>query len=149
MDRRNFIKTGCLACIGVATSGTLLQSCAGVKYATGKLNDNGMLIPLSEFDIKHKEEGKKRPYIIARHDELKYPICIYRLDNGSYSALLMSCSHQGAELQVSGERLTCPAHGSEFDNTGRAMQSPATSDLRTFPVTIQGDQLFIDLRKQA
>lgn len=134
--------------MGMAMALPLLQSCAGLKYATGTLNDNGMLLPLAEFDIKGKDANTHRPYVIARHDDLKYPICVYRLTDNSYSALLMSCSHQGAELQVSGDRLTCPAHGSEFDKKGQVLQSPASEPLRSFPVTIQGNQLFIDLRKQ-
>jgi Rieske Fe-S protein len=61
----------------------------------------------------------------------------------------MQCSHQGAELQASGDRLTCPAHGSEFDNKGFAQQGPADQALRSFPTTINGETLFIDLRKQS
>ena len=37
---------------------------------------------------------------IVNNPQLKYPICVYRLGDGNYSALLMKCTHQGAELQV-------------------------------------------------
>ena len=145
MDRRKFIKAGCLACTSIGFAATLLESCAPVKYTSGTLTDNGLLVDLSDFDTK---KGKNS-YVIIRHDDLQYPICVYRIDDRNYSALLMRCTHQGAELQVAGDQLTCPAHGSEFDKYGKVTQSPAAADLRSFPVTVANNQLFIDLRKQS
>lgn len=146
MDRKTFIKNGCIACLGIAAGASVLQSCAGTKYAASSLADNGILLPLSEFETKHHTP---RPYVVVQQDELQYPICVYRIDAAKYTALLMSCSHQGAELQASGDQLTCPAHGSEFDKYGNATQLPATAPLRTFPVSVINDQLFIDLRANA
>jgi len=145
MDRKTFIKASCLACTSISFLGTILESCTTVKYAGGELNENGMLLDLKEFETK---KGY-RSYVIARHDNLQYPICVYRINETQYNALLMQCTHQGAELQVSGDQLTCPAHGSEFDKWGKVLQSPAPADLRSFPVTIRSDRLFIDLRKQS
>ncbi len=146
MDRKTFIKNSCIACMGVALGGSLMQSCIGAKYVNGTLNENGIMVGLNEFDTKGKGP---RSFIIVRHEDLKYPVCVYRLDAGKYSALLMSCTHQGVELQASGDQLTCPAHGSAFDKLGNVTQSPAASPLRTFPVSVIKDQLFIDLRKRA
>lgn len=145
MDRKKFIRSSCVLCSSAGFLASVLESCNSVKYAAGQLNDNGMLIDKSEFRTKKGHS----PYVIATHDSLQFPICIYRTSEEQYSALLMQCTHQGAELQVSGDHLTCPAHGSEFDQWGKVKQSPATSDLRNFPVTVSGNQLFIDLRKQA
>jgi len=58
----------------------------------------------------------------------------------------MRCPHQGEELQVFGDRLECPAHGSEFNNKGIVQNGPADSNLRTFPVTIINNQLNISLK---
>ena len=58
----------------------------------------------------------------------------------------MRCTHQGTELQASGDRLQCPAHGSEFDNKGTVKTGPADKALRSFPVTVSNNQLFIDLK---
>jgi nitrite reductase/ring-hydroxylating ferredoxin subunit len=146
MERKDFIKTSCIACMGMALGATLLQSCVGTKYAKGTRNENGILLDLKEFETEKKEQ---RPYVIVRHDDLTFPVCVYRLGDDKYSALLMQCTHQGVELQASGDQLTCPAHGSAFDKMGKVTQSPAGKPLRTFPVTIVNGQLFIDLRKQA
>ena len=145
MDRRSFIKQGCLACVSIGIAGALLQSCAPVKYVTGTFTDTGIIVDLKEFETKKGPHS----YIIVRHDDLQYPICVYRIADAQYSALLMQCPHQGAELQVAGDQLTCPAHNSEFDKWGRVTQAPAITDLRSFPTTIKNNQLLIDLRKQA
>ena len=99
--------------------------------------------------IKQKESTAYRSFIIIQNDALQYPICVYRFTDQEYSALWMQCTHQGAELQASGDFLQCPAHGSEFNNKGRVTNGPADNSLRTFPVTITNNELFIDLRKQS
>lgn len=149
MNRRTFLKDSCLACLGMATASILLSSCNTIKHISGSITDNGIKFPLRDFIVDMKKNTKYHAYVIIRNDALQYPICVYRLDEGTYSALYMQCSHQGAELQVSGDRLTCPAHGSEFDNKGIAKQEPAEQALRNFPTNIIGEDLFIDLRKQS
>jgi Rieske Fe-S protein len=71
----------------------------------------------------------------------------YPFAETEYTAVWMRCSHQGAELQASGDQLQCSAHGSEFSNKGKVTNGPADTDLRTFPVTVSNNELFIDLRK--
>jgi len=77
---------------------------------------------------------------------LAFPIYVFRVSENEFSALWMQCSHQGNELQALGDQLHCPAHGSEFDFKGQVTQGPASHNLRSFPVAIQSDQIFIDLR---
>lgn len=148
MNRRNFITDACTACLSATAISALLTSCRLTKYLSGDLNKDGVTINLSDFEISHDGKTTYRPYIIVRNDALKFPICVYRFNDSEYSALWMQCAHQGAELQASGSFLQCPAHGSEFDSKGRVTSGPATSNLRSFPVTINDHQLFIDLRKK-
>ncbi len=61
-------------------------------------------------------------------------------------ALLMRCTHQGTELQVFGDKLQCPAHGSKFANNGDVTNGPASSGLRTFPIVIDNQQLKVSLK---
>lgn len=61
-------------------------------------------------------------------------------------ALLMECTHQGAELQVFGDKLQCAAHGSEFSNKGIVESGPASTDLRKFPVRIENNILKVSLK---
>jgi Rieske Fe-S protein len=144
MNRKEFILKSCSACIGVSAL-TFLSSCAATKFASGKLTKDGILIDTKEFALKEKD--KYRLYIVVRNDSLLFPICVYRFTETDYSAVWMQCAHQGAELNVAGDYLQCPAHGSEYDNRGRVTNGPADRDLQTFPVAINNNQLFIDLRK--
>jgi Rieske Fe-S protein len=145
MNRKDFILKSCAVCVGASSAAALLSSCAATKFANGKLVKDGIIIDAKDFALK--EKNKHRLYIVVRNEELLFPICVYRFSDTDYSAVWMQCAHQGAELNVAGEYLQCPAHGSEYDNRGRVTNGPADKDLRTFPVTINSNRLFIDLRK--
>jgi Rieske Fe-S protein len=148
MKRREFIMNSCQACLSAGVIAGLLTSCRSTKYITGKLNNDGLTLTNDDFKITQNGKTSYRPYLVIRNEELKFPICVYRFSEQEYSALWMQCSHQGAEVQVSGSFLQCPAHGSEFDNRGFVTNGPATRDLRSFPITVSGNQIFIDLRKK-
>lgn len=149
MKRRDFIVKGCAACLSVTMISSLLPSCTATKYVSGNLGENGITVKKDEFKIKQKENSAYRSFIIIRNDVLQYPICVYRFNDQEYSALWMRCTHQGSELQASGDFLQCPAHGSEFNNKGQVTSGPADNNLRTFPITITNNEIFIDLRKQS
>ena len=148
MDRREFIVNSCTACLGLAAIAALISSCTSTRFITGTLNDDGLLISSDEFKTINKGQVTYRRFIVVRNEALQYPICLYRFNEEEYSALWMQCSHQGAELQASGDFLQCSAHGSEFTNKGQVTNGPADRNLRTFPVSVNNNQLFIDLRKQ-
>lgn len=135
-----------MACLGGAAMSALLQSCGVSKNLSGNISDSDLLVALSDFETKAGKETHYKKYIIVHNDKLKFPICVYRFDAANYSALWLQCSHQGAELQVFGDKLQCPAHGSEFDNKGKVTNGPAEAGLRTFPVTIEATQLKISLK---
>ncbi|MCK5441332.1 MAG: Rieske (2Fe-2S) protein [Maribacter sp.] len=148
MERKEFIKTCGSACMGFSAFGALfnLQSCSSTKIITSPIDGENLIVPVSAFQIIKKNSLKYRPYIVARNENLRYPICVYRLSQTEYMALLMRCTHQGTELQVFGDKLQCPAHGSAFANNGDVTNGPASSGLRTFPVVIDNQQLKISLK---
>jgi Rieske Fe-S protein len=149
MDRREFIKNGCSACLSLTVLSTFVASCAPTKYISGTLGKDGITLKRDDFKIRQKGGTAYSSFIIVRNDALQYPICVYRFNDEEYTALWMKCTHQGTELQASGDVLQCSAHGSEFNNRGQVTNGPANDHLRTFPVTINQDQIFIDLRKQS
>ncbi len=146
MDRKDFIKTCGLACVSGAAMTIFLESCGIPKTLTGTINDSDLFVALSDFETKAGSEIHYKKYVIVNNDILKFPICVYRHDVKNYTALWMQCTHQGAELQVYGDKLQCPAHGSEFNNKGEVTNSPASQNLRTFPVTVLNNQLQISLK---
>ena len=149
MKRKDFIHDCGFACLGLLGVSALLESCSTTKAVKGQLTDKRLTIALTEFLVKKSDQTGYKRYIIVRNEAFNYPIVVYRESDTQYTALLLRCSHQQNELNVSGELLTCPAHGSEFNNRGEVRNGPANTALRTFPVTISNNELFIDLRKQA
>jgi 3-phenylpropionate/trans-cinnamate dioxygenase ferredoxin subunit len=59
------------------------------------------------------------------------------------------CSHQDFPLslgKVHGCTITCSAHGAQFDlASGKALTAPAFAPVETYPVTVEGDDVYVDL----
>ncbi len=143
MNRKNFLKTCGFSCIGGVA---ILQSCSSTKLLSGKIAGDNIIIPVTDFETKNGNNIYYKKYIVVQNEILQYPICVYRKSENEYAALWMRCTHQGTELQVFGDKLQCPAHGSEFDNAGSVQNGPADTKLRSFPVTIENNQLKISLK---
>jgi Rieske Fe-S protein len=147
MNRKEFLKTCGFSCLAGITTVSLLESCSSSLAMTKDIIGSDILLPIDDFEIKYNGKIKYKKYIIIQNERLKYPICVYRFDTENYTALLMECTHQGAELQVYGDKLQCSAHGSEFNNKGIVDDGPATSNLRNFPILIENNILKISLKK--
>lgn len=145
MDRRLFIRSCGYACLSGVAIATMFQSCTTTKIVSGTIDQTNLIIDITDFDLITKNEQGYRKYILVQNDSLKFPICIYRFSESDYTALYLQCTHQGAELQVFGDKIQCPAHGSEFSNRGLVENGPATNQLRSFPVQIDNKQLKIAL----
>jgi Rieske Fe-S protein len=143
LTRREFIAKSCLACAGASL--VTLSGCAS-HYVAGTIEPSGISILKSEFAQVKKGTTSYRSFLLVQHDQLEFPIYLYRFSDTNYSALWMECTHQGAELQASGDFLQCPSHGSEFNNRGTVNNGPAEKNLRSFPVNVSGDKISIDLR---
>ncbi len=147
MNRRKFLGTTCLSCIGGAIGLSLVQSCSSASsLINAEISGADLIVPLENFKRSGKDSNNYKSHLVVSNDKLSNPICIYRLDQNTYHAFLLLCTHQGAELQVFGDKMECPAHGSEFDINGVPTNGPATEPLRSFPVTVTDNQLLISLR---
>ncbi|MES2731422.1 MAG: Rieske (2Fe-2S) protein [Bacteroidota bacterium] len=146
MDRGSFIKQCGLACVTGTGLAALLQSCGVSKQLSGKIVDDNLVVSLSDFETKNGDKIYFKKYLVVQNALLQYPICVYRFAENEYSALWMRCTHQGTELQVFGDKLQCPAHGSEFNNKGGVQNGPADETLRGFPITLENGLLKISLK---
>ncbi len=142
MERKEFLKTCGFACLSGTLFASILEGCGSSKIIAADIDHSNMVVPVVVF--QDKDSFKK--HVVVQNQQLKYPICVYRFSETEYTALLMRCTHQGAELQVFGDRLECPAHGSQFSDKGQVKNGPADTNLRTFPVTVQNNQLLISLK---
>jgi len=138
-----------VACITGMAMAEVLQGCAGARYVSSNIEGDDLVVPLSQFLHGKTKELTYKKYVIIQQDLLKFPICIYRFSSTQYKALWLECTHQGAELQVFGDKIQCPAHGSEFNHEGLVQNGPADKPLRSFPIVIEQDHLRISLKKEA
>jgi nitrite reductase/ring-hydroxylating ferredoxin subunit len=146
MHRKKFLQQ-CVRCsVGILIAPSVLQSCGGTKYLSAPIVENQLTVLLSAFEIIKNGAVQYHKYIVVQNESLQYPICVYRTSSDRFQALWMKCTHQGTELQVFGDRLQCPAHGSEFSNTGAIQNGPADKPLRTFSTTLTEQNLKINLR---
>ena len=147
MERRAFIKTSCLACVGTVISGTFLASCSSVKYAVATTLENHVLaIKKADFITLKKGKTSYEKWVLIKTEKLPFPVGVFRFEEDEYSALYLECTHQGCEVTPQGEVLHCPCHGSEFSNIGKVLQSPAETPLKTFEVKTDETNLYIHLK---
>ena len=118
-----------------------MQSCAPAKYVQVNKENNQLKIARSEFF----KETQARKYIVVKAAELNFPLVVYRFSDTDYSALLLQCTHQGVELNVNGDILTCAAHNSEFSNKGAVVQGPAEQKLVSYKVSSDTENIYIHL----
>jgi nitrite reductase/ring-hydroxylating ferredoxin subunit len=69
--------------------------------------------------------------------------------DGEFFAIESACTHVGgplAEGELEGSVLVCPWHGGRFDvRTGQVQRPPPRAAARTFPVTVQGDAIYVEV----
>ena len=67
--------------------------------------------------------------------------------SGEWFAILDQCSHADVPLsegEVDGCTLECWLHGSRFDlRTGKPSGPPATQSVPVYPVSVEGDTVFV------
>ncbi len=58
------------------------------------------------------------------------------------------CTHDGGPLgegTLRADRLICPRHGAAFDpRTGKVLTLPAVKDVNAYPVTVEGDDVYVE-----
>lgn len=90
---------------------------------------------LADGDVLGIEIGEKK-------------IAVY-CHEGEYFATSNVCTHQYALLSdgyFEDGCIECPLHQGRFDvRTGKAMCAPLTQDVKVFPVTVEGNDVMIDL----
>ena len=75
-------------------------------------------------------------------------LAVYKIGDKFY-AMDDVCPHAYALLSsgfVEGERVECPLHQAAFHvPTGKCVAPPAETDLATYPVKVEGNDVFVDI----
>lgn len=140
MDRRKFVKQSCSVCLAVG-SGMLvgsLASCASVLpvYKTAATN-NKISVPVALFANAN--------FRLVQPKNFYYNIGLKKEENGSYTALLLRCTHADNQLTPTGNGFKCTLHGSAFNNEGQVTKGPAEYPLKKYQTQIISGQIIIDI----
>ncbi len=98
------------------------------RILIGKVDD------IRDGETKMVRAGKKEILVVRQDDRF------YAIDGW--------CSHMGAPLdrgQVRERTIRCRVHGAVFDlETGKVLQNLQARDMRTYPVIVEGGEVFIE-----
>jgi Rieske Fe-S protein len=134
IDRRRFIElsAGILA-------GTTLASCAAATAVRVTPTAGEIRLGLAEFP----QLGRAGGFLKLQPDGSPTPIYVLALDGGEFAALSPICTHLGCTVDVSGELLICPCHGSTYDQTGQVLRGPAERPLQRYPASVTSDSQLV------
>ena len=162
ISRRDFLKL-----TGATGSAFLLVSCSSDEEEKTKLGFIDRLIgkPLTETPIiegawsftsgKLTLDLTKLPEIESlgsavriEGDVLPDPVLVVLGDDGNYYSFLNACSHAGRMIDPVAGSMTlecCSLSKSTYDYEGKVLSGPADEALQSFPLSIDGNQLIIEV----
>jgi len=89
------------------------------------------------------------PDDVVRFDHGQQTYAIYRTTRDEYYATAGLCTHGAVHLAggfVMDTIIECPKHNGRFDfRTGAAQGPPACINLKTYPVKVEGGELFLKI----
>lgn len=134
--RREFVAT-CSACC----ASLILAGCASLVTHPVPMSAGRVRLSLAAFPDLTRPDGA----IKVLPEGMADPIYVLARGNGTFGALSPICTHRGCTVDVQGDRLVCPCHGSTYDRDGRVLKGPAQRALDRFPVAQAGDELVIEM----
>ena len=85
---------------------------------------------------------------IVRFDHNNKTYCVYRLEDGFFATDRIR-THEAVHLEdglVMDGEIECPMHQGIFDiKTGEAISPPACDDLKTYPVKVENEKVYINI----
>src|SRR4051812_48156616 len=129
MKREEFIKKSCKACLAISAGWMLteLAACAHTPIYKTEVKDHKIAVPLTMFTDTDAQ--------IISVKGLDYDLSVRKEKDGSYTALLMRCTHADNQLNSTGNGFVCTLHGSTFDKEGAVTQGPAEQHLKKYATT--------------
>lgn len=73
------------------------------------------------------------------------PAVVLQPSAGEFVALSAVCTHLGCIVKWVNDKgeFLCPCHGGRFSSAGKVLGGPPPEPLKTFPVSVSGDQILV------
>ena len=124
IDRRAFVCR-----VAEVLSLAAVGGCASVAAVRLPSADGALVLDPSEHPQLLRPDG----YLRVQAEGSSAPIYLLRNGEADFVALSPICTHQGCTVNVEGDRLVCPCHGSTFSRDGGVLRGPAADPLRRYP----------------
>lgn len=89
------------------------------------------------------EKGKAKAFKVGKDE-----VAVYHTENDQWYATTDICTHEYCNLsygKLSAYEVECDCHGSTFDiRNGKVLLPPAMEDLKTYHVSVEGEDVFVD-----
>jgi len=99
--------------------------------------------------IKACKTADIEPEDVIRFDHGDRTFAVYRTTDDKFYATDGLCTHQRVHLAdgfVMDNLIECPKHNGRFDyTTGQAKGAPVCVNLKTYPVKVESDEVFIQI----
>ncbi|SDD79965.1 Rieske Fe-S protein [Mucilaginibacter pineti] len=140
MDRRKFIQQSCSLCVAVGAGMVVvssLESCATLPAYKTAIVNNTVSVPEALFATS--------AFQLVQPKNQYYNIGLKKETNGTYTALLLKCTHADNQLTPTGNGFKCDLHGSTFSNEGKVTTGPAERPLKKYTTEVVSNQIIIHL----
>ncbi|HEY4787820.1 MAG TPA: Rieske (2Fe-2S) protein [Bacteroidales bacterium] len=139
MERRNFLKTTGSVCamVSIAMVTGSLTSCSQLPIYKTAILENKVAVPLNLFQQTSLQIIKPAGY--------DYNIALQKENDGTFTALLLRCTHSDNQLSSTGNGFVCNLHGSRFDKEGIVLKGPAERPLKRLRTSLSSDNVTIYL----
>ncbi len=103
---------------------------------------------LSKIKVAQKSEIEKGKVKAVKVGDKE--VAIYHTEGDEFYATSDICTHEHCNLSYEGGKLEgyeaeCDCHGSKFDiRTGKVLLPPAVEGLKTFKLTVQGEDILVE-----
>jgi Rieske Fe-S protein len=116
--------------------GDFIGCSTDMVYKTSVQN-NTLNVPVSLFS--------KSNFQIVQPGDFGYNLALTRKPDGSFSALVLRCTHADNPLTATGKAYRCSLHGSTFDLDGDVTHGPAQFALQRLKTELSGDTISVFL----
>ena len=130
IDRREFVQMTTCAVLAGSLGGCASLALVPVETRAGRAR---MVI--------RNHPPLATPGGFVRIQPANYPhhLLVLAEADGAFAVLSPVCTHRQCIVDVSGQRLVCPCHGSEYDRAGEVLRGPAERALTRYPAELNAE----------
>jgi len=126
-DRREFVQITAGAILA-----TGLGACASLQTVPVQSRSGVIRLVVHDYPQLERAGG----FLRIQPPALEHHLVVLSQEGGGYAVVSPVCTHRGCTVDVAGDRLACPCHGSEYDRSGQVVRGPAERSLERYPAEL-------------